>query len=97
MKRSFVLKGHIIWCDDPTHIHFVPHGYLVCENGLCAGVFAELPERFQAYPLTDYGGRLVIPAAYDLHLHAPQLAYCGMGMDLELIDWLSAYAYPEEV
>ena len=96
MKRNFVLKGHIIWCDDPTHVHFVPHGYLVCENGLCAGVFTELPQRFESLPLTDYGGRLVIPAAYDLHLHAPQLAYSGMGMDLELIDWLSAYAYPEE-
>jgi guanine deaminase len=96
MKKNFVLKGHIIWCDDPTHVHFVPHGYLVCENGLCAGVFTELPQRYQSFPLTDYGGRLVIPAAYDLHLHAPQLAYSGMGMDLELIDWLNAYAYPEE-
>ncbi len=96
MNANFVLRGHIIWCDSPSHINFVPHGYLVCENGRSAGVFDSLPERFQWLPLTDYGGRLVIPGMYDLHLHAPQYAYRGMGMDLELIDWLNAYAYPEE-
>lgn len=96
MNRNFVLKGHIVWCESPTDVRFVPHGYLVCENGLCAGVFSALPERYSALPLTDYGGRLVIPAAYDLHLHAPQYAYRGIGMDLELIDWLNACAYPEE-
>jgi guanine deaminase len=96
MNRDFVLKGHIIWCESPTDVHFVPHGHLVCENGLCAGVFGALPERYRALPLTDYGGRLVIPATYDLHLHAPQYAYRGIGMDLELIDWLNACAYPEE-
>ena len=97
MNESFVLKGHMIWCDTPTQLHFVRHGYLVCEEGLCAGVFTELPAAYQSLPLTDYGGRLVVPAMYDLHLHAPQFAYRGIGMDLELIDWLNAYAYPEEV
>lgn len=96
MKNSFVLKGHIIWSDEPAHVHFVPHGHLVCESGLCAGVFADLPQKYEGLPLTDYGGRLIIPGLYDLHMHAPQLAYSGMGMDLELIDWLNAYAYPEE-
>jgi len=96
MNRDFVLKGHIIWCESPSDVHFVPHGVLVCEEGRCAGVFPALPERYRALPLTDYGGRLIIPAMYDLHLHAPQYAYRGIGMDLELIDWLNACAYPEE-
>lgn len=96
MKRNFVIKGHIIWCDGPRHLNALSHGFLVCENGLCTGVFAALPERFSHLPQLDYSGKLVIPAVYDLHLHAPQLAYCGMGMDLELIDWLNVYAFPEE-
>jgi len=96
MSNSFVLKGHIVWCGTPEHINTVPHGVLVCENGLCKGVFTEIPERYQNLPFVDYGGRLVLPALYDMHLHAPQFAYRGLGMDLELIDWLNAYAYPEE-
>ena len=96
MNNSFVLKGHIVWCDTPDHIETIPHGYLVCEDGVCTGVFKEIPERFQSLPFKDYAGRLVLPALYDLHLHAPQFAYRGLGMDLELIDWLKAYAFPEE-
>ncbi|MBN1776483.1 MAG: amidohydrolase family protein [Clostridiales bacterium] len=96
MKTDVVIRGHIVWCDTPKHIQTVPHGYLVCENGLCRGVFEELPERYENLPLKDYGGRLVLPALYDMHLHAPQYAYRGLGMDLELIDWLKAYAFPEE-
>ncbi len=96
MIRDFIIKGHIIWSDGLKEINAIPHGYLVCENGLCAGVFRKLPAAYRHWPLHDYGGRLVIPGVYDLHLHAPQLAYCGMGMDLELIDWLDAYAFPEE-
>lgn len=94
--KDFVIKGHIVWCDTPRAVQCVPHGYLVCANGLCAGVFAELPGRYRALPLHDHQGKLVIPGLYDLHLHAPQFAYRGLGMDLELIDWLNAYAYPEE-
>ena len=94
--KNFVLKGHIVWCDTPQSIRCVPHGYLVCENGRCAGVFAELPERYRALKFYDYQGKLIIPGLYDLHLHASQLSFHGFGMDLELIDWLKAYAFPEE-
>ena len=37
-----------------------------------------------------------MPGMNDLHLHAPQFAYRGLGMDLELIDWLNTRAFPEE-
>lgn len=32
----------------------------------------------------------------DLHLHAPQYAFHGMYMDLELLDWLNTVTFPEE-
>ena len=32
----------------------------------------------------------------DLHLHAPQYAFHGMHMDLELLDWLNTVTFPEE-
>ena len=34
--------------------------------------------------------------ALDFHIHAPQYAFRGMCMDLELMDWLNQYTFPEE-
>ena len=93
---DFVLKGNLCFCETPERLTTVPDGYLVCENGVCAGAFAALPERFANLPLTDAGDRLVLPGFCDLHIHAPQFAYRGLGMDLELIDWLNTRAFPEE-
>ena len=62
-------------------------GYLVCENGRIAGVFSALPAQYAALPLLDYTGKLIIPGMTDLHVHAPQFAFRGLGMDLELLEW----------
>lgn len=94
--NSFVLKGHILYSRSKTELAACEHAYLVCENGLCRGVFDVLPERYAHLPLTDYGDRLIIPGMVDLHLHAPQYAFRGMCMDLELMDWLNRYTFPEE-
>ena len=71
-------------------------GYLVCENGRIAGVFSALPAQYAALPLLDYTGKLIIPGMTDLHVHAPQFAFRGLGMDLELLEWLNTYTFPEE-
>jgi len=39
---------------------------------------------------------LIIPGLTDLHLHAPQYAFAGLGIDLELLPWLDTCAFPEE-
>ena len=44
----------------------------------------------------DYGDRLIIPGFTDLHVHAPQYAFRGLGMDLELLEWLEEHAFVEE-
>lgn len=93
---NFVLKGQLCYSSSPESLQIVENGYLVCKNGVSAGVFASLPERFAALPLTDYGDTLIIPGLTDLHTHAPQYTFCGLGMDLELLDWLEAYTFPEE-
>ena len=94
--KNFVLKGNLCYSEDSEHIHIVPQGYLVCENGCSAGVFQTLPERYAGLPLVDYGDRLIIPGITDLHVHAPQFAFRGLGMDMELLEWLNTYTFPEE-
>ena len=56
-----------------------------------------LPEgQWERVPCFDFSGMLIVPACVDLHVHAPQYAFRGMGMELELIDWLNTYTFPEE-
>lgn len=95
-SSNFVLKGQICHSLSAQQTELVENGYLVCQNGISAGVFTELPEQFSDYELIDYGNRLIIPGLVDLHIHAPQYGFRGLGMDLELLDWLNEVTFPEE-
>jgi len=94
--ESFVLKGHICYSADQEHMNILEDHYLVCEGGFCKGVFEVLPEAYKALPLQDQTGRLIIPGMCDLHIHASQFSYRGLGMDMELLEWLEHHAFPEE-
>ena len=72
------------------------HSYIVVEDGRAAGVFRTLPERYAQLPVLDYGEHLILPGMTDLHVHAPQFAFRGLGMDMELLEWLNTYTFPEE-
>ena len=95
-QNSFVLKGDLCWNRSSTELNTVENGYLVCCDGVSTGVFTGLPEEYAKLPLLDYSGSLIIPGMVDLHIHAPQYAFRGLGMDLELLDWLQTYTFPEE-
>ena len=95
-NSSFALKGNVCFSTDKNTLVSREHAYVVCENGKCAGVFSSLPEKFQGIPVRDAGDSLIVPGFADLHLHAPQYSFRGMGMDLELLDWLNSVTFPEE-
>lgn len=95
-QKVFALKGNICFSKDKSALSIYENSYLVCENGKCAGVFTQLPEPFSHIPVRDTGDSLIIPGLVDLHLHAPQYSFRGMGMDLELLDWLNTVTFPEE-
>ena len=107
-NNSFIIQGDICWSTGLTTLKTMSSAFLVCIDGKSAGVFSELPPQYTTYgkacdnadmralPIFDYRGRLVIPGLVDLHTHAPQFAFRGLGMDLELLDWLSSCAFPEE-
>lgn len=95
-KTAYALKGQIVWSKTKTELAILPDTWLVQENGKVAGTFAVLPEKYAQIPQKDYGDAIIIPGLVDLHLHAPQYAFRGTGMDLELLDWLNTYTFPEE-
>lgn len=94
--KDFVLKGVICYSKTRKELEIVENGYLVCVDGKSAGVYTELPQDYSDLPIIDYGDRLIIPGMVDLHIHAPQYAFRGMSMDLELMDWLNQYTFVEE-
>ena len=94
--QLLILKGNIVYTQTQQELTTVENGYIVSENGIVTGVFSELPEMYRHAEVTDCGSSLILPGLVDLHVHAPQFAVRGMGMDLALIPWLDKYAFPEE-
>ena len=96
MKNSFIIKGNICQTVSSKELDLHEKAYVVCENGVSRGIFEKLPEKYADFPVYDYGDALIFPGMVDMHVHAPQYAFRGTSMDLELMDWLNRYTFPEE-
>ena len=62
------------------------------------GIIKEVAEHIStdAENVIEAEGLYVMPGLIDLHVHAPQYPFRGLGMDQELIDWLNTHTFPEE-
>lgn len=95
-NHTHILKGDICFSPAPNRLSTFPNAYLICQAGLCRGVYPCVPERYAGIPIEDFTGKLIIPGLSDLHLHAPQYAFRGLFMDQEVVDWLNTYTFPHE-
>jgi guanine deaminase len=95
-NNCFALKGNIFYSESSKQIQCIPNGYIVCEDGNVIGVYNSLPLKYEQIEVIDYGDKLIIPGLVDLHTHAPQYSFRGLGMDLELLNWLNQNTFPEE-
>ncbi|MBF1016910.1 MAG: amidohydrolase family protein, partial [Lachnospiraceae bacterium] len=96
MER-FALRGDFVFADEKRKLEVREDSYLVVdEEGRIASLSKTLPEADRHIEVLNRRGKLILPGMTDLHLHAPQYTYRGMGMDLELLDWLNTYTFPEE-
>ena len=91
-----ILKGTIVSAPALGRLDITENGFLAAEDGVITGVFPVLPEQYAGAEVEDFGNALILQSFADLHLHAPQYPMLGMGMDLPLLDWLNAYAFPTE-
>ena len=92
-ETKFIIKGTFI--DTLTKDEKQKKkGFILVEDGLIKNFSEENPDT--SIKLYDYTGKLIIPGLSDLHLHAPQYPNIGLGLDLELLDWLDTYTFPEE-
>ncbi|MEF2597111.1 MAG: amidohydrolase family protein [Lachnospiraceae bacterium] len=91
-----ILHGTIVHTPTKDVFDCHPDSYLISEGGKVTGIFQELPEKYKNVPVLDYGNSLILPGLCDMHVHAPQFVYRGLGIDLQLIEWLDRYAFPTE-
>jgi guanine deaminase len=108
MKKIY--KANILYTKYKDHFEMLENGYVAVDsNGRVIGVAADLASLGtdasqrriildgEDVEIIDFGDRLLIPAMNDLHVHASQYRNQGLAMDLELMDWLQRYTYPEEL
>lgn len=96
MMEGFVLHGDFLDTTAQRRVRWRKNAWAVCEDGRCAGVFDALPERWRGLPVHDCAGSVILPGLTDLHVHAPQYEFAGLGFDHQLLDWLEALAFPTE-
>ena len=99
MSNIFALKGTIVYTPDVDHFVFRENCYLVCKNKKVEGIYSELPDEFKDVYVYDYGSNLIVPGMCDMHMHAPQYGFRGLGQNIENSDWsswFSRYAFPDE-
>lgn len=96
MTKTYALKGNIIYSKNQNEINCFENSYLICQDGKSMGVFKKIDEKYKDIEVIDFGEKIICPGLVDLHIHAPQYNFRGMGMDLELLDWLNTYTFPSE-
>lgn len=103
-----IYKAHILYTKDKAHFEVLENGYVVVDaDGLVIGVAENLASlgadasqfcnKTPDVEVVDFGDKLLIPAMNDLHVHASQYRNQGIAMDLELMEWLQSYTFPEEM
>lgn len=90
------VRGDIIYTPNKDKIEIFEDSYLMLNEGVVEGIVKEVPKG-EGNQIIDRKGHLILPPFVDIHLHAPQYANCGLGTDVELMEWLEKYTFPEEV
>lgn len=93
---KMILKGNIAFSVSLNEMKTYEDSYIVVEKGMVKGISKKIPDQFKDFKLIDYGDRIIMPGFVDLHIHAPQVFQSGVGMDLELLDWLKKYTFHQE-
>ncbi|WP_312523469.1 guanine deaminase [Anaerospora sp.] len=97
MNQSiFILKGNIVFTPKPDQFVVYDNSYLISCNGIVTQISQTLPDEYKNYEVSDYENKLIIPGFVDLHTHASQFNQRGLGLDLQLLDWLNEYTFKEE-
>lgn len=91
-----IIFGNFIFTKTPSEFEILENTYMLINDGIIEDTFKEIPKEYENIKVTYYKNEIIIPGLVDLHVHAPQYQYRGLGLDKELLDWLNDYTYKEE-
>ena len=86
-ERSFAIKGTLVFTAQRDQFTIMEDAYLVCEGKKVAGAYDTLPDRYRQVDVLDMGGKFVIPGTCDIHVHASQASFQGIGQNIESGQW----------
>ena len=99
-KKTYALKGIIVHTPEFDTMEVHENEYVVCKDGVCEGIYSELPQEYKDIPVINYEDKFIVPGMCDMHVHAPQYGFRGMGMlldgNFEWETWFDNYSFPEE-
>ena len=95
MQGLCAIRGNLVYAPALGQLTTLSPGYIITRDGLVEGVLDRLPPHWGG-EVVNYGDAVITPGFCDMHLHAPQFPMLGLGMDLQLLEWLQTYTFPTE-
>ncbi|XP_030372667.1 guanine deaminase [Scaptodrosophila lebanonensis] len=100
-----VYRGTVLHTKSFDEFEVFDHGFIAVDNnGKIIGLGKNYASWLKQYHipaedlsevrLNDY--QFIMPGLVDCHIHAPQYAQLGLGLDMPLLDWLNTYTFPLE-
>lgn len=75
---GIILHGNIAYSESFDHIASCPDSYVVAVDGICRGVYKEIPEEYKDLPVDDHWDKLIIPGTIDLKCDAAAFQLRGL-------------------
>ncbi len=91
-----VIKSNFIDAKDIDTLNVFENHYMLIEDGKIVNLVNKLDDDWQSVPLEVYDNSFIIPAFVDIHTHVSQFNNRGLGIDMQLLNWLNTYTFPEE-
>src|SRR4051812_24977665 len=99
MSATTLYLGEIWHTPSRDELAALPSGALAVDAGgriLDLGPAAAMRTRFPDARVVDHGDALILPGFVDAHVHFPQIDMIGSYGE-QLLGWLDAYTYPQEL
>ncbi len=91
-----IIQSNFIDSQSIDQLNIRADHYMLVEDDIIADVLADVPQDWRDVAVTDYSNAFVIPGFVDIHTHVAQFNNRGLGTDMQLLDWLETYTFPEE-
>ena len=98
-SRKYAIKGTLVFTAQREQFTIMEDAYLVCDGKKVAGAYSALSEQYRQIKVLDASGKFVIPGTCDIHVHASQAPFQGIGQNIEngqWNTWFERYAFPDE-